>query len=73
MQTKQGVGTVGRNLFSSVIFLRLVLLVLLLLLPRPLANLTGIGQLLVDVGEDEIKDLRVPADGLAFDTFLDVL
>jgi len=27
----------------------------------------------VDVGEDEVEDFGVPGDGLAFDTFFDVL
>lgn len=48
-------------------------IVLLLLLGRPLADLAGVGLLAVQVGENQVKDLGVPAYGVAFKAFLDSL
>lgn len=47
--------------------------VLLLLLCLPLADLARVGLLAVQVGENKVKDFRVPAYGVAFNAFLDGL
>lgn len=47
--------------------------VLLLLLSLPLADLAGVGLFAVDLGEDEIKHFRVPANGMTLNAFLDCL
>lgn len=48
---------------------RLLLAVLVL----PLANLTHVGYLLVQLGEDEVENLAVPFHRVAFDALFDVL
>jgi hypothetical protein len=47
--------------------------VFLLLLSLPLADFAGVGLVTVEIGENEVEDLRVPVDGVAFNTFLDGL
>lgn len=67
---------------SVIIFTRLLFLVVLPLLLLSLAvAFLGlqvvipelVGVFAVDVGEDDLEDIRVPGHGLAFDAFLDVL
>ena len=50
-----------------------VVVALLFVRLLPLADLAAVGFLEVQVREDQVKDLRVPADGLAFYALLDVL
>lgn len=50
-----------------------IVLLLLLLLSLPLANLASVGLLAVQVGEHQVKDLRVPAYSVAFNAFFDGL
>ena len=52
-----------------VVLLGLLLVVGLVVLDDPAL----VGLLPVEVGEDQVEDIRVPADWPAFDTFLDVL
>lgn len=39
----------------------------------PFGNLALVGLLAVEVGEDEVEHFGVPANGVAFNTLLDVL
>jgi hypothetical protein len=57
----------------SIIVLFAFRVILLLLLSLPLANLASVGLLAVQVGENQVKDFRVPAYGVAFNAFLDGL
>jgi hypothetical protein len=56
-----------------IIVLLVFRIVLLLLLSLPLANLASVGLLAVQVGENQVKDFRVPAYSVAFDAFFDGL
>lgn len=56
-----------------IIVLLVFRIVLLLLLSLPLANLASVGLLAVQVGENQVKDFRVPAHSVAFDAFFDGL
>lgn len=58
---------------SVVLFVLLTGFVLILMQPFPLADLAFAGLLAVNVLKDNAKDVRVPFDGTALNTFLNVL
>jgi hypothetical protein len=49
------------------------MLTVLVVLLFPFANLTAVCLIPIEIGEDEVEDVSVPADRLAFDAFLDIL
>jgi len=67
----EGLGEPVSKNERRLVVVRLVVVVLLFLLL--LAGLAPVGLFAVEVGEDEVKDLRVPAGGVAFNAFFDVL
>lgn len=56
-----------------IIVLLVFRIVLLLLLSLPLANLASVGLLAVQIGENQVKDFRVPAHSVTFDAFFNGL
>lgn len=61
------------SVYLIIVLLAFRIVLLLLLLSLPLANLASVGLLAVQVGENQVKDLRVPAYSVAFNAFFDGL
>lgn len=57
------------RLIAIIILIRLLIALLLL----PLTSNTPVGLFAIEVGEDQVKHLRVPVCRAAFDAFFDVL
>jgi hypothetical protein len=68
---RRSVVVLARFLLFVLLLLLFALAVALLLLELLLPEL--VDGVAVDVGEDNLEDVRVPLDGLAFDAFFDIL
>lgn len=61
------------SLLHLVVVFRVLRLLVLAVLLLPLANLTDVSLLLVELGEDQVENFREPADRVPFNALLDIL